>query len=927
MRLPQSLFSKYFMPRKIVMLLVLLHVYAVCLCNTIFQPDNLTCEYLHNPLGIDISKPRLSWNFITGERNQSQTAYEIIVSDNEKDAKTAKGNAWQTGKILSAENIYIDYAGKSLQPFTKYFWRVKVYDRNGNVSYWSTIATFETAALQASDWQAKWIGDGSRQFKKEEDFYQQDPMPLFRKQISIHKKIATARLYISGLGYSEVYINNKKIGNHLLDPGFTAYKKEVLYVCYDVTKSFNDKSANTIGIMLGNGWYNPLPLRLFGRFNLRDVQQTGRPCVKAQVLIKYADGTSETIGTNESWQTAPGPVLRNNVYLGEEYDARLEKSFSDKTGWRNATITGGPSGILTAQMLPPIRITKVVQPISIHEIGKDTFVVDMGQNFAGVARIKVKGVAGVRVSMRYAEILHPDRSLNWITTTAGHIKEMWNLSGGPGAPKTAWQKDEYTLKGNGVEVWNPRFTFHAFRYVEITGWPGKPTLQDIEGLRMNSDVQQDGTFSCSNDMFNSLHEKIQWTFLSNIFSVQSDCPGREKMGYGADIVATAGAYCYNYNMVSFYKKTIQDFANDQQPDGGLTEIAPYTGIADRGYGGQSGPLGWQLAFCYLQKKLFDQYGDRRIIEQQYPAFKKQLEFLQANAKEGLYHWDIGDHEAIDPRAEAFSAGCFYYHHVLLATEFAAILGKKDDSVQYAKLAQNIKYAIVRKYLVPNTGRFDNATQAAQIFALWYNLTPEKENTFNVLLKEFERHNGHLSTGIYSTMMLFDVLVQNDKNGLAYSIANQKTFPGWGYMLANDATTLWESWAKPESSSYNHPMFGSVDEWFYKSLLGINAAAPGFKKIIIKPQPAELTWAKGSYQSINGLIKSEWKKEGDSFQLQVAIPVNTTAEIWLPAKENAIITEGGKSIAASNEIKLLRYEKGYAVITVGSGDYEFVVDNK
>ncbi len=888
------------------------------------QPVHLTCEYLKDPLGIDCMQPSLSWNMTSAERNQQQTAYEIIVSDNEKDCKAAKGNVWQTDKIISADNIHIEYGGKPLLPFTKYYWRVKVYDKNGIASDWSTTATFETAVLQANDWQAKWIDDGSIQFEKDEDFYKDDPMPLFRKQIPVSKKIKTARMYIAGLGYSEVYINNKKLSEDVLSPGFTAYKKQVQYVSYDVTSFLKKSRTNSIGIMLGNGWYNPLPLRLFGQYNLRNVQQTGRPCVKAQLLITYTDGSSQTIATDESWQTATGPVILNNVFLGEHYDARLEKNFADNAGWKNAMIAKGPDGKLTAQMQPAIRITKVLQPTGIKEIGKDTFIVDMGQNFAGVARIKVKGNTGTKVSLRYAEIIHPDGSINWITTTAGHIKEMWNLSGGSGAPKTAWQQDEYILKGNGVEIWNPRFTFHAFRYIEITGWPGTPTLQDIEGLRMNSDVEPVGNFSCSNDMFNTLHDKIQWTFLSNIFSVQSDCPGREKMGYGADIVATAGAYMHNYNMANFYKKTIQDFANDQQPDGALTEIAPYTGIADRGYGGQSGPLGWQLAFSYLQKQMYQQYGDKRIIQQQYPAFKKQLEFLKDNAKQGLYHWDIGDHEALDPRAEAFSAACFYYHHAMLAAEFATILHIKDDATKYLTLANSIKNNIVKKYLVPATGRFDNATQAAQIFALWYNLSPEKEKTFDVLLKEFERHNWHLSTGIFSTMMLFDVLRANDKNELAYTIANQKSFPGWGFMLANDATTLWESWEKPSSSSYNHPMFGSVDEWFYRSLLGINAAAPGYKKIIIKPQPAELSWAKGSYRSVQGLIKSEWKKEADSFKLQVSIPANTTAEIWLPAKENVIITEAGKNITASSEIKLLRTENGYAVIAAGSGEYNFAV---
>ncbi|MEP7279606.1 MAG: family 78 glycoside hydrolase catalytic domain [Bacteroidota bacterium] len=905
----------------------ILLVVNTCMAVPVLLPSHLTCEYRTNPLGIDVLQPRLSWNIVSKEKNQLQTAYEIVVSDDSNNKEQGKGNVWNTGKILSGNNIHIDYNGKALKPFTRYFWRVKVYDKNGRPSGWSELAFFETAALQPSDWQAKWIGDGSKQFEKDEEFYQKDPMPLFRKQIKTNKKVASARLYISGIGYSEVYINDKKIGDNMLDPGFTSYRKEVLYVTYDITKYLVSQPVNNLGVMLGNGWYNPLPLRLFGRYNLRNVQQTGRPCVKAQVLITYSDGTKETIVTNEQWQTAPGPVVRNNVYLGEEYDARLEKSFLSLTGWKNAEVTKGPDGKLTAQMQPPIRITRLVKPISIREVGKDTFVVDMGQNFAGVARIKVKGPAGTTVSLRYGELVYPNGSLNWMTTTAGHIKEVWKMSGGPGAPKTAWQKDEYTLNGKGEQRWNPRFTFHGFRYVEITGWPGKPTISDIEGLRMNADVQQQGAFSCSNDMFNKLHEKIQWTFLSNIFSVQSDCPAREKMGYGADIVATSGAYIYNYDMANFYKKTIQDFANDQQPDGALTEIAPYTGIAASGYGGESGPLGWQLAFSYLQKQLYDYYGDERIIEQQYPVLKKQMEFLQAKAVNGLYTHDIGDHEALGTRALALTASSFYYHHAILATEFAGILHKKEDSLYYARLSQSIRDSIIAKHLSFSLANVNNNIQAAQILALWYGLTPDPQKSFELLLKAFESKNWHLTTGIFTTMMMFDVLRERNRNDVAYRIADQRDFPGWGYMLANDATTLWESWEKPTSSSYNHPMFGSIEEWFYKSLLGINAAAPGFSKIIIKPQPAELTWAKGSYQSVYGPIVSNWKKGSNGFQLQVTIPVNTSAEVWLPAGEKDNINEGGVSISKSGNIQFVKFENGYAVMRIGSGDYDFEASGK
>jgi alpha-L-rhamnosidase len=893
------------------------------------QPHELTCEYIKNPLGIAEQRPRLTWTLQGSQRAQQQSAYELIVSDDLNTIRQMKGNVWESGKVLSSQNILLPYNGKSLQPFTRYYWRVKVYNQDGEVSDWSYPATFETAMLQASDWKGKWIGDGKTQFEKDEDFYDDDPMPLLRKTFNAKKSIASARLYVSGLGYYEGYLNGRKVGDHVLDPGWTTYKKQALYVTHDVT-SLIQQGSNTFGFMLGNGWYNPLPLKLFGQFNLRNVQQTGRPCVKAQILIRYTDGSTETIVTDESWQTSTGPVVRNNVYLGEHYDARLEKkdwtSPANKLDWKNAVMMEGPSGNLTPQMQPPIRITTAIKPVSISEVGKDTFIVDMGQNFAGVARIKVRGPAGKKIVMRFGEAVHPDGRLNFLTTTAGHIKEMWNLKGGPGAPKTAWQEDSYILKGSRVEQWAPRFTFHGFRYIEVTGWPGKPGLNDIQGLRMNSDLQTSGSFTSCNTMFNKLQDVIRWTFLSNVFSVQSDCPGREKMGYGADIVVTAEAFLYNFDMAQFYNKTVRDYANEQQPDGGITEIAPYTGIADRGYGGHSGPLGWQLAFPYLQKKLYEFYGDKRVIEENYAGIKKQMQFLKSKEVSGLFHWDISDHESLDPRPEAFTAAAFYYHHALLAAEFAGILGKREDSTHYSKWSRAIKDAIVKKYLVPNTGRFDNATQAAQLFALWYGLAVDKDKSMNVLMQELARHNNHLSTGIYGTKMLFDVAREQNKNEVAYIVANQRSFPGWGHMLNEGATTLWESWKKPENAtSLNHPMFGSISEWFYRSLLGINPAAPAFQRIIIKPLPAgDLTWAKGVYQSIQGPIGSDWKTDSKSFHLQVTIPANTTAEVWIAANANDKITESGK-LLKEQKLEVKKYEDGFAVIFVPSGSYSFKRD--
>jgi alpha-L-rhamnosidase len=888
------------------------------------QPASLTCEYIENPLGIDTKSPRLGWNFASNEQNQYQLAYEIIVSDNLSSINKDIGNVWATGKISSAENIQIAYAGKALQSFTRYYWRAKVYNAKNEASEWSNINWFETAMFSQSDWKAQWISDGSKNPEHDEDYYKEDRMPLLRKSFSANKKIASARLYISGVGYYEAYLNAKKISSNMLDPGFTTYRKQVMYVVHDIT-SLIKKGNNTVGIMLGNGWWNPLPFKFFARWDLRNYQQTGRPCVKAEIHLRYTDGTEQIIATDESWQTSPGPITKNNVYIGEHYDARLEqKNWSDNNGeksvWKNTVMVAGPDGLLTVQMQPPIRVTKIIKPVKIINYKPGIFIADMGQNFAGVANINVKGPAGTKINLRYGEDLFDDGSLNAMTTAATQIKKG-GIPSPPGAPESLFQEDQYTLKGDGVEEWHPRFTFHGFRYIEITGWPGTPTVNEIEGLRMNTDVEQNGTFACSDTMFNKLHNAIQWTFLSNIFSVQSDCPGREKMGYGADIAVTANAYMYNYMMANFYTKTVRDYANEQQDDGGITEIAPFTGIADRGYGGNSGPLGWELAFPYVQKQLYDMYADKRIIENNYEALEKQLAFLESKAKENYFYWDISDHEALDPKPEALSATAFYYQHVLMGAEFAGIIGKQQDSIKYAKLAKEIKSSIVLKFLVPGTGRFDNGTESAQLFALWYGLSPEKDNTMKALMQEFERHNWHVSTGIFSTKMLFDVLRENDMNEDACRIAQQKDFPGWINMLNHGATTLWERWDLPGTVySMNHPMFGSIDEWFYRSLLGINAAATGFKKIVIKPQPAGgINWAKGTYQSVMGIIKSDWKKEGDKFLLHVSIPPNTSATIFIPAKENKAITENAK------QVNVLRYEKGYAVVEVGSGDYSFAAD--
>lgn len=561
------------------------------------------------------------------------------------------------------------------------------------------------------------------------------------------------------------------------------------------------------------------------------------------------------------------------------------------------------------------------------ELQPGVYLFDLGQNFAGVARLRVKGTAGTTVTLRSGEDVHADGTLNYLTVITGQLKAMWNLKGGPGCPDDPMMVNTYILKGEGDEVFTPEFTFSSLRYVEVTGFPGKPNLNSIEGLRMNTDLQETGSFECSNAMFNQIQEVTKWTFLSNVFSVQSDCPAREKLGYGADIVTTAEAFSYNFDMSTFYRKVVQDFVNDVRPNGGMPEIAPNIGINGESMGGDTGSPGWQLAFPFGLKVLYDYYGDISTVEKNFDVLKKQVDFMHAVTPDHIVQKCISDHESIDKKPVALSATAFYYHHVIILAELASVLNKKEDAVTYQMLAGEIKDAFVKTFLKPGTGTFDSGTQAAQLISLYYDLVPEHEKSAAVdhlLLEIYDRHKGHLSTGIFATKFMFDFFRQENRNDVSYTVANQRSFPGWGNMLANGATTLYESWAYPDTvASQNHPMFGSISEWYYKSLLGINAKTPGFTKMEIKPQPAgDLTWAKGHYDAVVGRIASEWKIEGTRFFMKVTVPANTQAMVYVPSQPKQTVLESGQPVGNSSHLKFIAYRDGYAVFEAGSGSYSF-----
>ena len=897
--------------------------------------DGLKCENRLNPLGLDTPRPRLSWRLESTGRGQRPTAYQVLAATRPALLSESKADLWDSGKVPSGESVQVVYGGKPLLPGQRVFWKVRAWNREEKPSSYSAASWWEIGLLAPADWHAAWITRPRTEPLTEPRMFADNPAPLFRKEFLIAKRIQRARAYVSGLGYYELRLNGQRVGDQVLDPGWTAYSKRVLYSTYDVTEQLK-QGRNALGVMLGNGWFNPLPLRLWGHINLRDSLTLGEPRVIVQVTADFTDGTSQTIVTDESWKFGDGPILRNNVYLGEVYDARKEQTGWDQPGfddssWRAAILATESLGALRAQDAPPIRATRVLKPVKLTEPKPGVYIFDLGQNFAGWARLRVKGPAGTRVKLRQGELLYPDGTLNGMTAVCGQIKQ-----GGPayrydgnGAPKTAWQMDEYILKGEGEEVYTPRFTFHGFRYVEVTGFPGKPTLASLEGLRLNSDVAPAGSFACSNERINRIQQMALWTELSNLFSVESDCPHREKFGYGGDIVAAADMAIFNFDMSRFYAKAVQDLADAVRPNGGFTETAPFVGISDEGLGDGSGPVGWGTAHPYLLWRLYQNYGDKRLLEENYEPAKRWIALLRSRAQDGILDNGISDHESLVPKPRALTGTALYYFNVRLFSNVARVLGKEAEAAEAAALADTIKAAFNRRFLQPGTGRYDTATQACQVFALYMGLLPteEKPRALSVLVQDIEEaHGGHLTTGLFGTKFMLQALADSGRADVAFKVVNQRTFPGWGYMLEKGATTLWEHWEfSDDTFSHNHPMFGSVSEWFYRVLAGINAApdAVGFDKIVIRPQPVgDLTWVKASYDSVRGKVVSEWSRGAGKFNLHVRVPVGAEATLFLPAKDGTPIMEGGKPVERATGVKLLRQEKGHAVLSVGAGDYKF-----
>ena len=877
-------------------------------------PINLRCENQIDPLALDTLNPRFSWQFKDDPKQHSQGAfaYRILVSSTPEILAKNIGDLWDSGMVSSSDQNNIKYAGSKLHLNQTCYWKVAVWTERAKQSWerptYSKPAKFETG----TSWTSTWIDDGKPIPTNDEDFYKNDPAPLFRKEFAVKSGIAKARLYITGLGYYEASINGTRIGDHVLDPGWTNFDKRTLYSTYDVTKNLK-QGQNCLGAIVGNGWYNPLPLKLFGSFNLRKELPTGRPCLIARLEITYQDGTTQSIRTDETWKVGESHILQNSIYLGEVVDARKEQIGWNKPGfndssWSSASASPKKAAPIEAQSLPPIRVTKTWTAATVTNPKPGIYIYDMGVNFAGWASFKLDLPAGTELHMRYGELLYKDGTLNPMTSVAGQIKSAG--VGGPGAPKIAWQTDTYITRGGG-ETYTPKFTFHGFRYVEVTGLDKPLPLKNVTAHRLNSDVEQVGTFECSNPMLNQIQEMCQRTFLSNIFSVQSDCPHRERLGYGGDIVATSEALMMNYDMSGFYRKVVRDYADAARPDGMFTDTAPFIGIQYCG-------VIWAMAHPLLVEQLYQYYGDTEIGLEQYEAAKKWLLAVDAKYPDGIVKEGLSDHESLTPSPSPEMVTPLYFKSALLLKRIANRNHRKADEAQFTSLAEKVKAAYNQRFVDKISGKVGPGTQASQSTALYTRIIDDavRPAALKYLLSDIQKNKGHLTTGILGTKFMLHVLSDEDHADVAYKIATQPDFPGWGWMMKNGATTLWEHWEFSDNTfSHNHPMFGSVSQWMFNWLGGIRISGiKGAPNLYLTPKtPEGLKWVKSSYLGPTGRIVSNWRKEAGQIVFEFVIPPSTDTIVYLPVDKSANIKQRGSNRKFSESI-----------FSLGSGHYTFVV---
>lgn len=897
----------------------------------------LRTEYLVNPPAVDARIPRLSWIIDAGAaRGIRQTAYQIEVASTPANLAANKPDIWNTGKTLSNRQNQIEFAGSPLTSRQQLFWKVRIWDQLGAPSEWSAPASWSMGLLEKADWSAQWIGD---------------PLPsvdnvaatTLRHRFTLTSKPARAVVYATALGAYELHINGHRVGDHILAPEFTDYHTRTQYQAYDVTTMLQP-GENVIAALLGDGWYAGgiglsqalirKPRNIYG----------DHPRFLAQLEIASDNGTSERIVTDSTWRvTRAGPIRSSDILNGETYDARNEMpgwdtANFDASRWSTADVASNVSTQLVAQPNEPVRITQDITPISITEPKPGVYVFDLGQNMVGWSRITVRGAAGTTITLSHAEML----------SDSGTVYTD-NLRG-------AQQTDRYTLRGSPApETFEPHFTYHGFRFVQVSGLASKPRLTDLTGRQINSAMTEASTFETSSPLITKLWQNVRWTQRDNMVGIPTDCPQRdERLGWMGDIQVFSGTSIFNADMGAFFTKWMRDVRDAQTPDGRYADFSPQPFRAQLDSMKRPdfmGVPGWGDAGVVVPWRLWQQYGDKRQLQENYEAAKRWIEFIRVNNPDLLWKNnrgnDYGDwlnadavNDSTMPRTGAevpkpvFATMMFAYATDLVS-HMAAALGNDADAKKYSALFSGIKAAFNAAY-VKDDGRIEGNTQAGYALALHFGLLPESKRAAAVahMLEGIDAYHGHMSTGFHSTYRMMLELSRAGRSDVAYKLITNTTFPSWGYSIENGATTIWERWdgyvkgrgfQDKGMNSFNHYAIGAVAEWMYRVMLGINNddERPGYEHFVLRPIPGGgVTWVKGSYDSIRGKIESSWRVSGATFEEDVTIPANTSATVYVPAKSVARVTESGVPASRAAGVRFVRMDGGAAVFEVQSGSYRF-----
>ena len=886
------------------------------------HPSELRCEYLENPLAIDAAQPRLTWIVEGQGRARMQTAYRILVASSKEQLDQEAGDLWDSGVVPSDRTANVAYRGAALTSQSTCYWKVMTWDEKGRASEWSPLAHWSMGLLDAAEWKAKWIGldaaknDPSYPVKpwgndwknKKNKVYQPLPAPYFRKEFSLDGPITDAKVHASALGNYELYINGQRVGEDYFTPGWTEYRKRVYYNSYDVTDLLQE-GVNTMAFILADGWYAG---------NVADVGQHyygDSPRLMAQLSVGMVGGETARVVTDEEWKAQFGPIREADMQGGETYDARLRMEGWNQNGhadadWLPVDVSDSIDLIVEAYPGIPVRKTGEITPVAIFEQKQGVYIVDMGQNFAGWARLKVSGQVGDSVTMRFAEKLNADSSI--------HTRNL----------RTARATDTYVLSGEEEETWEPRFTYHGYQYIEVTGYPGELTKDKITGIVLHSDLRETGTFSCSNERINRIHQNIVWSQRSNYFDVPTDCPQRdERMGWTGDAQLFMPTASYNMDIAPFFKKWMVDVADGQYDDGRFPSTAPrvFWRVA----------AGWGDAGIICPWNLYQVYDDTTILASMYPNMRRWMDYLEAHSVDYVSMLDsYGDWQNVDSETPIDVIATAYFKRSSdLMTEISSLLGHGEDVAHYSQLSDSITLAF-KKSFIDHEGHITGRTQTAYLMALAFDLAPAfiKAEVEGNLLGAFEHRDQRLSTGILGTSLLLPTLTDIGRLDLAYTLLLNDTFPSWGYQIDQGATTVWERWDsfteadgfhEDSTNSLNHYAYGSIGEWMYSTIAGIAPTSTGYKRFQIHPRPGGgLTEAKASYRSIRGEIRSSWKIADEHFALDVVIPPNTVAQVYLPSEDLEVLREGVLPILEAEGVEVLEKRSGSTLLRVGSGSYHF-----